>query len=196
MAQPPSIRVGSTQVDLEQQDITGFAADAIVNAANQALAGGGGVDGAIHAAAGPALMRELRGLYTGCPTGSAVITGAGRLAARHVIHAVGPIWRGGAFGEADQLASSYTTSLDLAAGADAATVAFPAIGCGVYGYPVDQAAPVAVAAVRAWLIGHPETEIRRITFVLRGPDTMAAFTRALESAAPPDAGAAAGDGRA
>jgi O-acetyl-ADP-ribose deacetylase (regulator of RNase III) len=183
MAQPSSIRVGSTQIDLEQQDIARFQADAIVNAANQALAGGGGVDGAIHAAAGPGLMSELRGLYTGCPTGSAVITGAGRLPAKHVIHAVGPIWRGGAFGEADQLASSYGSSLNLAAAAGAVSVAFPAISCGVYGYPVDQAAPVALGAVGDWLRDHPHSGIKRITFVLRGDETMRAFGKALGQAA-------------
>src|SRR6185295_19520808 len=108
----PTARVGAASIDLQQQDITRFQADAIVNAANSALAGGGGVDGAIHRAAGPSVMRELRGLATGCPTGSAVITGAGDLSARHIIHAVGPIWRGGTFGEAEQLASAFRTSLD------------------------------------------------------------------------------------
>jgi O-acetyl-ADP-ribose deacetylase (regulator of RNase III) len=93
------------------------------------------------------------------------------------------MWRGGSFGEADELASAYRSSLDLAAAADAASVAFPAISCGIYGYPVGKAAPVAISAVRDWLTAHPDTGIRRITFVLRGPDTLHAFTRAIESMA-------------
>jgi O-acetyl-ADP-ribose deacetylase (regulator of RNase III) len=183
MAQSPHADIGSTRIDLEQQDITRFAADAIVNAANSALAGGGGVDGAIHRAAGPAVMSELRGKYTGCPTGSAVITGAGELPAQHVIHAVGPIWRGGTHGEAEDLASAFRTSLDLAQAANAASIAFPAISCGVYGYPVEQAAPVSVGAVRDWIAAHPETFLKRVTFVVRGDETASAFSRALEALA-------------
>jgi O-acetyl-ADP-ribose deacetylase len=191
MAQSPGTTIGPTRIDLQQQDITTFAADAIVNAANSALAGGGGVDGAIHRAAGPGLMRELRGRYTGCPTGSAVITGAGSLPARHVIHAVGPIWRGGGHGEAADLSSSYRTSLDLASAAEATSVAFPAISCGVYGYPIDQAAHVAIATVRDWLGDHPASGIARITFVLRGADAMRAFGSALEDVTASGAPAAA-----
>ena len=136
-----------------------------MNAANAELAGGGGVDGAIHRAAGPSVMSELRGKYTGCPTGSAVITGAGELAAQHIIHAVGPVWRGGTHGEAEDLASAFRTSLDLAQAANASSIAFPAISCGVYGYPVEKAAPVSVGAVRDWLAEHPDTSLRRVTFV-------------------------------
>jgi O-acetyl-ADP-ribose deacetylase (regulator of RNase III) len=181
MAQASHADIGSTRIDIEQQDITRFPADAIVNAANSELAGGGGVDGAIHRAAGPSVMSELRGKYTGCPTGSAVITGAGELAAQHIIHAVGPVWRGGSHGEAEDLASAFRTSLDLAQAASAQSIAFPAISCGVYGYPVEKAAPVSVGAVRDWLAAHPETSLRRVTFVVRGDDTANAFGRAVDA---------------
>jgi len=183
MVQGSHAKIGSTRIDIEQQDITRFAADAIVNAANAALAGGGGVDGAIHRAAGPTVMSELRGKYTGCPTGSAVITGAGELSAQHIIHAVGPVWRGGTHGEAEDLASAFKTSLDLAQAADASSIAFPAISCGVYGYPVEKAAPVSVVAVRDWLAEHPDTSLRRVTFVVRGDETAIAFGRAIEAVA-------------
>jgi O-acetyl-ADP-ribose deacetylase len=155
--------------------------DAIVNAANSRLAGGGGVDGAIHRAAGPGLMRELRERYgdRGCPTGSAVVTGAGELPARIVIHAVGPRWSGGRDREAELLASAYRTSLDLARAERAATIAFPAISCGIYGYPLDEAARVALGAIRSWLASHPDHGISDILFVLRGDDVMAAFEAAL-----------------
>jgi len=179
----PHADIGSARIDLEQQDITRFQADAIVNAANSALAGGGGVDGAIHRAAGPSVMQELRGKYTGCPTGSAVITGAGNLSAQHIIHAVGPVWRGGTHGEAEDLASAFRTSLDLAEAASATSIAFPAISCGIYGYPVEQAAPVAVGAVRDWLLAHPDSPLRRVTFVVRGDETASAFDRAVRAIA-------------
>jgi O-acetyl-ADP-ribose deacetylase (regulator of RNase III) len=151
-----TLQVGSRTIELRQGDITTVPADAIVNAANSALAGGGGVDGAIHRAGGPTLMAELRDRYgpdRHCPTGSAVHTGAGNLPARWVIHAVGPIWRGGTLGEPELLASAYRTSLRLASELDARTVTFPAISCGVYGYPLDQAASIAVGTVRDWLAG-------------------------------------------
>lgn len=151
-----TLQVGSRTIELRQGDITTVPADAIVNAANSALAGGGGVDGAIHRAGGPTLMAELRDRYgpdRHCATGSAVHTGAGNLPARWVIHAVGPIWRGGALGEPELLASAYRTSLRLASELDARTVTFPAISCGVYGHPLDQAASIAVGTVRDWLAG-------------------------------------------
>ncbi len=185
MAEAHSLSVarpdGSRAVlDLVQGDITRFEAEAVVNAANSALAGGGGVDGAIHRAAGPELMAELDRRYRGCPTGSAVVTGSGRLAergVRWVIHAVGPIWGGGRHGEEELLASAYRTSISLADDLGARSIAFPAISCGVYGYPLDEGARVALATVREHLAAGGALE--RATFVLFSSETLAAFGRAL-----------------
>jgi len=168
---------------LVQGDITTVAADAIVNAANSSLRGGGGVDGAIHRAGGPSVMSDLDRRYGPgryCATGSAVVSDAGLLPARIVIHAVGPIWRGGAAGEPEQLASAYRTSLDLAAVEGARSVAFPAISCGVYGYPIEAAAAVAIATVRAWLRDHPAA-IDSVTFVLFSHDALEVFERARDA---------------
>jgi O-acetyl-ADP-ribose deacetylase (regulator of RNase III) len=169
-------------IELLAGDITEISADAIVNAANQELAGGGGVDGAIHRAAGPELAAELRSRYRGCPTGSAVITGSGRLAEHGVswiVHAVGPIWRGGTSGEEGLLASAYGTSLHLADQAGARSVALPAISAGIYGYPLDEAARVALSAVRDGLVrAHT---IERAVFVLFDLDALGAFERALQT---------------
>ncbi len=170
----------SARLALVRGDITRFPVEALVNAANSALAGGGGVDGAIHRAAGPELMAELRARYHDCPTGSAVITGPGRLAelgVRHVIHAVGPIWRGGSRGEAGELASAYRSALALAREAGVGTVAIPAISCGIYGYPLDAAAAIAIGTV-AEELARPGS-IQLATFVLRSEDVVAVFERVL-----------------
>lgn len=164
-------------ITLHRGDITtDAAADAIVNAANESLLGGGGVDGAIHRAAGPALLAECRGIGH-CATGKAVITGAGDLPVRYVVHTVGPVWEGGGHGEADLLAACYRHSVELAAARGCARVAFPAISCGVYGYPLERAAAVAIPATAAALGEHPEVVEAR--FWLFDEDTYTAFERAM-----------------
>ena len=153
-------------------DITGRDVDAIVNAANVSLLGGGGVDGAIHRAAGPGLLEECRPLR-GCPTGQAKITGGHRLKARHVIHTVGPVWHGGSQGEPAALANCYRNSLALAAKHGLRSLAFPAISCGVYGYPIERACVTALAEIRAHLAG--ETSVEHVELVCFGEDVFACY---------------------
>jgi len=163
-------------IELVVGDITHEATDAIVNAANERLLGGGGVDGAIHRAAGPALVVECRTLG-GCPTGEARLTRGYRLAARHVIHTVGPIWRGGDRGEPELLASCYRSCFALAARERIASIAFPAISTGIYGYPLDRAAEIAIREARAHLAASmPPSVIRFVCFDER---TRAAYEVAL-----------------
>lgn len=151
-------------------DITTLHVDAIANAANSGLVGGGGVDGAIHRAAGPELMRELDGIRRetgGCPTGSAVATGAGKLHAKYVFHAVGPVYRDGQHGEPDLLRSCYETCMRMADERGVTTIAFPAISTGVYGYPVDEAAQIAVSTVSQHLESGTST-VQEVIFALFG----------------------------
>lgn len=174
------VEFGACRIQLVQGDITREKVDAIVNAANSALAGGGGVDGAIHAAAGPTLMEETRALYPeGCPTGSAVSTTAGRLDAKYVLHTVGPVWGGGGKGEQDLLASAYRSCLELCQQHKCESVAFPAISTGVYGYPIDKAAETALRVTRDFLTEHQQPKLAK--FVLFSAGAFGAFSRVLES---------------
>jgi O-acetyl-ADP-ribose deacetylase len=165
-----------TTLHLLRADIVTLNVDAIVDAANSTLLGGGGVDGAIHRAAGPELLEECRALG-GCRTGEAKITRGYRLPARHVIHTVGPVWRGGRSGEAELLASCYRSSLGLAMAHGIRTIAFPAISCGVYGYPVDQAAAIAVETTRKELENN--ASIESVYFVCFEADVWRAYEHRL-----------------
>ena len=161
-------------IEAVRGDITQQRVDAIVNAANSSLLGGGGVDGAIHRVGGPEILAECRGLG-GCDAGDAKATTAGRLPASHVIHTVGPVWRGGVGDEAELLASCHRRALELAAELGCVSVAFPAISTGVYGYPVEQAAPVAVEAARS----AQRSPVELVRFVLFSQDHLEVFERAV-----------------
>ena len=165
-----------TRIEALQGDITALAVDAIVNAANSSLLGGGGVDGAIHRAAGPELLAECRTLG-GCPTGEARITGGYRLRAKHVIHTVGPVWRGGGESEEELLARCYRSSLALAGAHGLRSIAFPAISTGIYGFPRPRASEIAVAETRRALAEAPAIE--RVLFVCFDRETLAFYERAL-----------------
>jgi len=175
-------RFGTTELILKEGDTTHETVDVIVNAANSSLLGGGGVDGAIHRAGGPRILEECRAIVArqgGCPTGEAVITSAGRLDARYVVHTVGPVWHGGGHGEPALLASAYRASLTLAAEQGARTIAFPSISTGVYHYPIDLAAPLALGVARDYALAHDH--FREIRFVLFSPAALRAFATALET---------------
>jgi len=173
--------VNKSKLNLIQGDITRQATDAIVNAANSSLMGGGGVDGAIHRAGGPAILEECKKIAARqgrLPTGKAVITTGGDLKARHVIHTVGPIWHGGDRGEADLLASAYKESLTLAVTSGLKTVSFPSISTGAYGYPVDSAAEVALQTVVKFL--EKKTPLQEVVFVLFDNRTCEVYIEELE----------------
>ncbi|MGE3538520.1 MAG: O-acetyl-ADP-ribose deacetylase [Candidatus Tectimicrobiota bacterium] len=173
------VHVGPCMVELVSGDITQQSTDAIVNAANSRLAGGGGVDGAIHRRGGTAIMIETRQKYPqGCPTGEAVITGAGALPARYVIHAVGPVWRGGQQQEAVYLASAYHHSLRLAVAQQCHSVAFPSLSTGAYGYPVAQAAQTALRTVLDFV--RQQRQPAQVRFVLFDQQTHAIYTTVLQ----------------
>jgi O-acetyl-ADP-ribose deacetylase (regulator of RNase III) len=172
-------QIRSAVIELVQGDITLQEVDCIVNAANQSLMGGGGVDGAIHRRGGPAIMQDTRQRYPdGCPTGSAVISGAGLLKAEYVVHAVGPVWSGGGRGEADLLASAFARSLKLAAQHDCQSIALPALSTGAYGYPLADAAEIALKTAASFLAANQQPALVR--FVLFDRPALDVFVRVLE----------------
>ncbi len=171
------IKVNQSFLEVDQGDITQEETEAIGNAANSALAGGGGVDGAIHKAGGPSIMAELKSKYKGCPTGSAVITGGGNLKAKYVIHAVGPRYSGSPK-DAELLSSAYLRSLELCTQNRISSVAFPSISTGIYGYPVEEASRIALKTVMDYLKNHPE--IKLVRFVLFDPNTYHVYEESLK----------------
>ena len=170
------IKIGAATLGLKQGDITREKADAIVNAANSSLLGGGGVDGAIHRAGGPAILEECRKLG-GCRPGDAKITTGGKLLARHVIHTVGPIWKGGDKGEEATLASAYRRSLEVALEHGLATIAFPSISTGAYGFPLERAARIALRTIAGFLKDHPG--LRQASMVLFSDHDLKVYETAL-----------------
>jgi len=177
------LEIGSARLRLVQGDITEQAVDAVVNAANSTLLGGGGVDGAIHRRGGPAILEECKRIRAerypdGLPAGAAVSTTAGNLPASRVIHTVGPVWRGGSRGEPETLASAYRSSLDVARDEGLRTIAFPSISTGAYGYPVEKAARVALRACVDWIRAHPDA-VDEVRFVLFSAADLHAYRAAL-----------------
>jgi O-acetyl-ADP-ribose deacetylase (regulator of RNase III) len=175
------VQIGTAALELVEGDITSQDTEAIVNAANSTLIGGGGVDGAIHRAGGPQILEECRKIG-GCPTGEARLTTGGRLKARWVIHTVGPIYHDGKRGEPERLASAYRNSLRLASERGISRLAFPSISTGAYGYPLAEAARIALRVVIEYLEIHPE--IRQVRFVLFGQAALGVYERALDEARP------------
>ena len=176
------VTIHQSTLELAQGDITKEEAEAIGNAANASLAGGGGVDGAIHRAGGPSIMAELKTRYKGCPTGSAVITAGGNLKAKYVIHAVGPRYSATAK-DAELLASAYRKCLELCSQNKISSVAFPSISTGIYGYPVEEASCIALKTVKDYLKDHPE--IKLVRFVLFDSMTYLAYEKALKELTAP-----------
>ena len=177
------VKLGPCRLELVQGDITQQHVDAIVNAANSSLAGGGGVDGAIHSAGGPAIMQETTQSFPeGCPTGSAVMSGAGNLPAKYIFHAVGPVWKGGRQGEAELLASACRACLKLAVQHQCNSIAFPALSAGAYGYPLDLAAANLVKTTMDFVRWHQNPTMVR--FVLFDQGAFGAFARAVEEVVP------------
>jgi O-acetyl-ADP-ribose deacetylase (regulator of RNase III) len=182
--EPNHLQINQAKLSLIKGDITRQKTEAIVNAANSSLMGGGGVDGAIHRAGGPAILEECKQIVARrgrLPPGQAVITTAGNMPAKYVIHTVGPIWRGGSQGEAETLASAYRESLKLAAANGLSSISFPSISTGAYGYPVDEAARVALKTVASFL--RETTPIKEVDFVLFDERTFDAYAEALREMA-------------
>ncbi len=170
-------KIGNSVIRLVRGDITKQEVDAIVNAANTTLLGGGGVDGAIHRAGGPEILKECK-LIGGCPTGGAKITTGGNLAAKYVIHTVGPVWAGGSRGEADLLASAYRKSLEAAVENGVSAIAFPSISTGAYRFPIEQASRIALGTVAEFIEDHQS--IKEVVFALFSQDDLAVYEQAMQ----------------
>jgi O-acetyl-ADP-ribose deacetylase (regulator of RNase III) len=177
------MKINKTTIEVVRGSVTDQAVDAIVNAANTGMRGGGGIDGRIHRAAGSGLMDELtRVAPHGAKTGTAVITHAHNLPQKHIIHTPGPVWNGGSKGEPDLLASSYRESLKLASEYELESIAFCSISTGVYGYPIEEAAPLAIETAVEYLEANPDTTLRRVVFAMYGEEEYEEFARALQEA--------------